>query len=238
MNFKQWLLTEEQLFNEDFKTQRERFIKQGIKHSYVDVYLSRFEDIIKSEKNYPNINDPIYGLEHIKNRKNIDNYSTFQELKTFVNYVKPIYAKLDAIAEKNKGKFDWTEKDFIRKKKFDNLFNKLEKINSFSVQNYRFYHQKPDFFRQPNDYRLLWNFIGKPYVASSNPYVVFRLFHKLGKFEGIIERIKKYPHMINGIIEQWMKENSDVNLSKEEIISNPSLLDKVIKKWIKNAMSD
>ena len=42
MNFKNWLLSEEQIFNEDFKTQREKFIQQGIEPEKVDNYLDKF----------------------------------------------------------------------------------------------------------------------------------------------------------------------------------------------------
>ena len=86
MNFKEWLLTEEQIFNEDFKTQREKFIQQGIQPPAVDYYLNNFK-IIKDKK-YKQINDPIKGLEHIKDRTNIDAYKIWKELEDFVDYVK------------------------------------------------------------------------------------------------------------------------------------------------------
>ena len=86
MNFKEWLLSEEQIFNEDFKTQREKFIQQGIQPPAVDYYLNNFK-IIKDKK-YKQINDPIKGLEHIKDRTNIDAYKIWKELEDFVDYVK------------------------------------------------------------------------------------------------------------------------------------------------------
>jgi len=86
MNFKQWLLSEEQLFNEDFKTQREKFIQQGTQPNTVDSYLSEFEKI--KNKKYKQINDKIHGLEHIKDRTNVDAYKTFHELEILVDYVK------------------------------------------------------------------------------------------------------------------------------------------------------
>jgi len=86
MNFKNWLISEEQILNEDFKTQREKFIKQGIGTDIVDGYLNDFKNI--KEKKYKQINDPIHGLEHIKDRINIDAYKTFHELASLVDYVK------------------------------------------------------------------------------------------------------------------------------------------------------
>jgi len=86
MNFKEWLLSEEQIFNEDFKTQREKFIQQGIQPPAVDYYLNNFKTI--KDKKYKQINDPIKGLEHIKDRTNIDSYKIWKELEDFVDYVK------------------------------------------------------------------------------------------------------------------------------------------------------
>ena len=96
MNFKQWLLTEEQLFNEDFKTQREKFIQQGIEPNIVDSYLNNFRTI--KDKKYKQINDPIHGLENIKDRTNIDNYRTFHELEILVDYVK---GQVDVVGKTN-----------------------------------------------------------------------------------------------------------------------------------------
>jgi hypothetical protein len=86
MNFKEWLLSEEQIFNEDFKTQREKFIQQGIEPNIVDAYLNNFRTI--KDKNYKQINDPIHGLENVKDRTNVDAYKTFHELEILVDYVK------------------------------------------------------------------------------------------------------------------------------------------------------
>ena len=85
MNFKQWLLSEEQLFNEDFKTKEKKFIQQGIEPNTVKSYLDKFRTI----KNYREIKDQIHGLEHIhiKDRNNVDAYQRFEELKTLVDYV-------------------------------------------------------------------------------------------------------------------------------------------------------
>jgi len=86
MNFKNWLLYEERIINEDFKTQREKFIQQGIQPPAVDYYLNTFKNI--KDKKYKQINDPIKGLEHIKDRTNIDAYKTWKELEDFVDYIK------------------------------------------------------------------------------------------------------------------------------------------------------
>ena len=87
MNFKHWLiLSEEQLLNEDFKTQRDKFIQQGIEPDAVDYYLNTFKNI--KDKKYKQINDPIPNLEHIKDRTNIDAFKIWKELEDFVDYVK------------------------------------------------------------------------------------------------------------------------------------------------------
>ena len=86
MNFKNWLLSEEQILNEDFKTQREKFIQQGIEPDAVDYYLNTFKTI--KDKKYKQINDPIPNLDHIKDRTNIDAFKIWKELEDFVDYVK------------------------------------------------------------------------------------------------------------------------------------------------------
>lgn len=96
MNFKEWLISEETLFNEDFKTQREKFIQQGIEPNIVDSYLTNFRTI--KDKKYKQINDPIHGLENIKDRTNIDNYKTFHELEILVDYVK---GQVDVVGKTN-----------------------------------------------------------------------------------------------------------------------------------------
>ena len=264
MNFKEWLLSEERILNEDFKTQREKFIQQGIEPEKVDYYLDKFE-IIKDKK-YKQINDPIKGLEHIKDRTNIDAYKTFQELKILVDYVKarlPFF--FQSQAQRNKPIFN-TEKDLKIKKELDNLFSEIEKLNSSCryPQGFEKYypHRDPnldrfdkelinpdhkDFFRAINPDstetyrlgRLLDNFLGMPYVAAFSPKWLFSLYRKLGRSEGIIKRIKQHPCILDKLIEQFIQKNKTKykNLSKEKIKSDPSLLDKVIQKWIKNAMN-
>lgn len=256
MNFKEWLLTEQQIFNEDSKTQKEKFIQQGIEPEKVDYYLDKFE--MFKDKKYKEINDPIQGLGHIKDKTNIDAYKTFQELKILVDYVK-------ARAERNKPIFN-TEKDLKIKKELDNLFSEIEKINSYCryPQGFEKYypHRDPnqdrfdkelinpdhkDFFRAINPDstetyrlgRLLDNFLGMPYVAAFSPKWLFSLYRKLGRSEGIIKRIKQHPCILDKLIEQFIQKNKTKykNLSKEKIKSDPSLLDKVIQKWIKNAMN-
>ena len=86
MNFKQWLEKNEQIFNEDFKTQREKFIQQGYEANIVDYYLNQFKTI--KDKKYKQINDPIPGLETITNRIDIDAYKDFKQLEALVDYVK------------------------------------------------------------------------------------------------------------------------------------------------------
>ncbi len=47
MKFKNWLIKEEQILNEDFKTQREKFIKQGIGTDIVDGHHDTKEEAQK-----------------------------------------------------------------------------------------------------------------------------------------------------------------------------------------------
>ena len=254
MNFKEWLLSEERIFNEDFKTQREKFIQQGIEPEKVDYYLDKFE--MFKDKKYKEINDPIKGLEHIKDKTNINAYKTFQELKILVDYVK-------ARAERNKPVFN-TEKDLKIKKELDNLFSEIEKINSYCryPQGFEKYypHRDPnqdrkevinsdhkDFFRAINPDstkthrlgRMIGNFLGMPYIPEMWPKWLILLYNELGRSEGIIKRIKQHPCILDKLIEQFIQKNKTKykNLSKEKIKSDPSLLDKVIQKWIKNAMN-
>ncbi len=79
---------------EDFKTQKEIYIKQGYKPEYVDKYLKAFR-IIKDRKFKP-LFDPLDKISRntsstidvdINDRNNIDKYSFFSDLKTIVDYV-------------------------------------------------------------------------------------------------------------------------------------------------------
>jgi len=244
MNFKEWLISEEQIFNEDSKTQREKFIQQGIETERVDYYLDKFE--MFKDKKYKEINDPIKGLEHIKDKTNIDAYKTFQELKILVDYVK-------AMAARNKPIFN-TEKDLKIKKELDNLFSEIEKLNSSCTYKQGFEKYYP---RDPNqDIKKVLNpdhkdffraiipdytdtILGNAFIPGLSAKWLFSLYHKLGRSEGIIKKIKKHPCILEKLIEQFIQKNKTKykNLSKEKIKSDPSLLDKVIQKWIKNAMN-
>jgi len=74
-----------QFLDEDFKSQEQNYIKQGIRPQIVKSYIERFKTI--RDKNYRQLNDQIHGLENVKDRKNIDSYKTFKELETIVDYV-------------------------------------------------------------------------------------------------------------------------------------------------------
>ena len=247
MNFKHWLLSEQQLFNEDFKTQREKFIQQGIEPERVDYYLNNFK--IFTDKKYKEINDPIQGLEHIKDKTNIDAYKTFQELKMFLDYVKFEHAR----AARNKPIFN-TEKDLKIKKELDNLFSEIEKLNSSCTYKQgfeKYYPRDPnqdrkkvlnrdhkDFFRANlPDYND--TILGNAFISGLAAKWLILLYHKLGRSEGIIKKIKQHPCILEKLIEQFIQKNKTKykNLSKQKIKSDPSLLDKVIQKWIKNAMN-
>ena len=80
MKFKNWFLVE------DFNTQKEKYTKQGIAPDIVAKYLADFR--VVKDKKYKQINDPIHGLENIKNRVDIDQYQDFHQLETLVDYVK------------------------------------------------------------------------------------------------------------------------------------------------------
>ena len=78
-----------------FKTQNPKlkFINQGNSEEEVAKYLDYFKTI-KTSNNYKElekINDPILGLENIKDRTNIDAYKKFKELKIFVDYILKSY---------------------------------------------------------------------------------------------------------------------------------------------------
>ena len=77
----------------DFETQKLKFIKQGNSEEQVAKYLDYFKTIKTSNdyKELEKINDPIGGLENIKDRTNIDAYKTFNELKIFVDYILKSY---------------------------------------------------------------------------------------------------------------------------------------------------
>jgi len=78
---------------DDFETQKLKFITQGNPEEKVANYLTNFKTI-KTSNDYSKlekINDPIRGLENIKDRTNIDAYETFNELKIFVDYILKSY---------------------------------------------------------------------------------------------------------------------------------------------------
>ena len=80
MRFKNWFIVE------DINTQKEKYTKQGYPPDVVARYLADFK-VIKDKK-YKQINDPIHGLENIKNRVDIDQYQDFHQLEVLVDYVK------------------------------------------------------------------------------------------------------------------------------------------------------
>jgi hypothetical protein len=82
---KQFLLERKGFLDEDFKSQEQNYINQGIRPQIVKSYIERFKTI--RDKNYRQLNDQIHGLENVKDRKNIDSYKTFKELETIVDYV-------------------------------------------------------------------------------------------------------------------------------------------------------
>lgn len=88
MNFKWWFcLAESQLLSEDFKTQREKFIAQGIAANIVDNYLNTFKEI--KDKKYKEIFANVAGVTvPSAQRINVDAYTDFHELERVVDYVR------------------------------------------------------------------------------------------------------------------------------------------------------
>ena len=175
-----------------------------------------------TDKKYKEINDPIKGLEHIKDRTNINAYKTFQELKIFVDYVKarlPFF--LQSQAQRNKPVFN-TEKDLKTKKELDNLFSEIEKLNSFCryPQGFeKYYPRDPnqdrkkvlnrdhkDFFRANlPDYND--TILGNAFISGLAAQWLILLYHKLGRSEGIIKKIKQHPCILEKLIEQFIQKN-------------------------------
>lgn len=87
MNFKRWLnLVETQMLSEDFKTQRQKFVQQGVEPQIVDRYLAWFKEI--RDKKYKEIMAALPGVTVAPaQRINIDAYPTFHELEVVVDYV-------------------------------------------------------------------------------------------------------------------------------------------------------
>jgi len=72
--------------NEDFKSQRPKFIAQGYEENIVDDYLKKFRKI--KDKNYKQLTDNIEGIDIFGNdRKNVDKYKKFHDLEVVVDYV-------------------------------------------------------------------------------------------------------------------------------------------------------
>lgn len=76
------------ILSEDFKTQREKFIKQGNDLDIVDRYIEDFK-VIRDKKPKEASDSDIYGLSVPKgaSRFDIDKYKDFHELEILVDYV-------------------------------------------------------------------------------------------------------------------------------------------------------
>jgi hypothetical protein len=74
------------IINEDFKSMKSQYLKQGIDANIIDNYINKFKAI----KDLRELNDDIQGFSIPKgnDRKNIDNYKDFHSLETIVDYVK------------------------------------------------------------------------------------------------------------------------------------------------------
>lgn len=84
MHFKEWLYLSEQLFLEDFKSSRKRFIDQGYAPNVVDDII----ELYKSFKNTRQLLDeiPNFGIR-VADRKDIDKYVQFADLERIVSHV-------------------------------------------------------------------------------------------------------------------------------------------------------
>jgi hypothetical protein len=75
-----------QVLNEDFKTQTQKFIKQGIDVEIVKPYIEKFKFI--RDKQYKEAKADINGVEvPVERRFDIDAYNDFHELERVVDYV-------------------------------------------------------------------------------------------------------------------------------------------------------
>jgi hypothetical protein len=85
---KQFLLEKKGFISEDFKSQEQNYINQGFNRNIVKSYIERFRKI--KDKNYKQIDSQDLNdtLKNVKDRRNIDSYKTFEQLETFVDYVK------------------------------------------------------------------------------------------------------------------------------------------------------
>jgi hypothetical protein len=76
----------EQIVRENFKSQKQRFIQQGIDPQIVRDYFEKFKHI--KEKKYKELTDEIKGVSVPADRRNdIDAYKNFHELERVVDYV-------------------------------------------------------------------------------------------------------------------------------------------------------
>lgn len=88
------LITERQLkyivniLNEDFKSQKTKYLEQGYDEGIIDTYLKDFKEI-KNREYSEFLNSDLPGLNIPKgnDRKNIDNYKTFKEVELIVDYM-------------------------------------------------------------------------------------------------------------------------------------------------------
>jgi hypothetical protein len=84
LNFSKWCI---EIINEDFKSQRQKFIGQGVQPDIVDRYIQFFKEI--RDKKYKEL---FAAIPNVKvppaQRNNIDAYSDFHELEAVVDYVK------------------------------------------------------------------------------------------------------------------------------------------------------
>jgi len=75
-----------ELLNEDFKSQRVKFIKQGYEPNIVDGYIEKFKHI--RDAKYKSVGDNISNFNvDVKDRLDIDKYANFRDLEVFVDYV-------------------------------------------------------------------------------------------------------------------------------------------------------
>ncbi len=88
MEFREWFRSAEtRTINEDFKTQRQKFISQGIQPEIVDRYIAWFKDM--RDKKFKELFAPVQGSTvPSQQRNNIDAYPDFHQLEIVVDYVK------------------------------------------------------------------------------------------------------------------------------------------------------
>lgn len=212
-----------------FETKKEKFIKQGYDEANVIKYLETFKNI-KASNNYyklDRINDEIKGIEHIKNRTNIDSYEKFDELKIFVDYIKQSYK------DSNKGRIDHVYRPVEFQTNLISMIGDLQKDYLNKILDGNFKNVKE--YEIPDD---LYSFTSDGYVKgwkdnTRNDDKILEFFNNkknkklfltsiLNKLESSkyskLKSIKKYDDLykwyLSNIHKEFINKDIDINYLK------------------------